>query len=214
MLKSMTDMKSTFKTIFLVAAAALSAAGCTGDGSRAPRMSREEKALIEGPGIMRVLTVDNREDSLVLRAGCSDFRIHDMKSETFRILSGRMIATVTDPSQDGVGIAGPQVGLKRRIVAVMRYDKPGMPFEIYPNLHIEYLSDEKQCGPEGCLSIPDISGNVIRSQKIIIRYTDPETIETVRDTVEGYTAVIFQHEADHLDGILFTDKVVNTGPGR
>lgn len=146
MLKSMTDMKSTFKTIFLVAAAALSAAGCTGDGSRALRMSREEKALIEGPGIMRVLTVDNREDSLVLRAGCSDFRIRDLKSETFRILSGRM--------------------------------------------------------------------NVIRSQKIIIRYTDPETIETVRDTVEGYTAVIFQHEADHLDGILFTDKVVNTGPGQ
>ena len=207
MLKSMTDMKSTFKTIFLVAAAALSAAGCTGDGSRAPRMSREEKALIEGPGIMRVLTVDNREDSLVLRAGCSDFRIRDLKSETFRILSGRMIATVTDPSQDGVGIAGPQVGLKRRVVAVQRFDKEGKPFEVYPNIRIVYRSEETQTGPEGCLSVPDIYGNVERSQTVVISYIDINTLKPVRDTVSGFTAVIFQHETDHLDGILFTDRM-------
>lgn len=207
-------MEHILKAAIILAAAVFSVTGCGNAGSMAPKLSPAEKSLIGRTGIMRVLTVDNREDSLLLRSECSDFRVRDLKSETFKVLSERMIATVTDPSQDGVGIAGPQVGLKRRVVAVMRYDKPGTPFEIYPNIHIEYLSDETQCGPEGCLSIPDISGNVVRSQKIIIRYTDPETIETVRDTVEGYTAVIFQHEADHLDGILFTDKVVNTGPGQ
>ena len=64
-----------------------------------------------------------------------------------------------------------------------------------------------QTGPEGCLSIPDIAGDVERSQQIVIRYTDPETLSEVRDTVDGYTAVIFQHETDHLDGILFTDRM-------
>ena len=97
----------------------------------------------------------------------------------------------------------------------MRYDKPGYPFEVYPNIHIEHFSDQKQTGPEGCLSIPEIAGDVERSQQVVIRYTDPETLSEVRETVDGYTAVIFQHEIDHLDGILFTDRLtVPAGSGR
>lgn len=123
-----------------------------------------------------------------------------------------MIETVTDSMQDGVGIAAPQIGVSRRLVAVMRYDKEGMPFEIYPNIRIECFSSEKQTGPEGCLSIPGKSGNVERSEWVVISYTDPSSLETVRDTVEGYTAVIFQHEADHLDGVLFTDRMNGNCP--
>ena len=81
--------------------------------------------------------------------------------------------------------------------------------------HIEHFSDQKQTGPEGCLSIPEIAGDVERSQQVVIRYTDPETLSEVRETVDGYTAVIFQHEVDHLDGILFTDRLtVPAGSGR
>lgn len=62
-----------------------------------------------------------------------------------------------------------------------------------------------QSGPEGCLSIPDARADVERAKTVVIRYTDPATLQTVRDTVSGYTAVIFQHETDHLEGVLFTD---------
>ena len=130
-------MEHILKAAIILAAAVFSVTGCGNAGSMAPKLSPAEKSLIGRTGIMRVLTVDNREDSLLLRSECSDFRARDLKSKTFKVLSERMIATVTDPSQDGVGIAGPQVGLKRRVVAVMRYDKPGTPFEIYPNIHIE-----------------------------------------------------------------------------
>lgn len=189
----------------LVTAVLAAACGCTADN--AARLTGEEKDIIDAEGIMRVLTVDDREDSLLLRSECADFPLKALRSERFGRLADRMIATVTDSTQDGVGIAGPQVGLKRRVVAVQRFDKAGEPFEVYPNIRVEYLSEEKQTGPEGCLSIPDIYGDVERSQTIVISYVDIRTLETVRDTVNGFTAVIFQHETDHLDGILFTDRM-------
>ena len=189
----------------VVGPALLLTAGC---GDRASRFTAEEERLImSSDGLMRVLLVTSPGDSLVLRTPCVDLAEEDLQSEVYERLVCRMIATVTDSTQDGVGLAAPQVGLNRRVVAVMRYDKPGYPFEVYPNIYIEYLSDRKQTGPEGCLSIPDIAGDVERSQQIVIRYTDPETLSEVRDTVDGYTAVIFQHETDHLEGILFTDRM-------
>lgn len=192
-------------TLAVVGPALLLTAGC---GDRASRFTAEEERLImSSDGLMRVLLVTSPEDSLVLRTPCVDLAEEDLQSEVYERLVCRMIATVTDSTQDGVGLAAPQIGLNRRVVAVMRYDKPGYPFEVYPNIYIEYLSDRKQTGPEGCLSIPDIAGDVERSQQIVIRYTDPETLSEVRDTVDGYTAVIFQHETDHLEGILFTDRM-------
>lgn len=180
----------------------------TGCGGTAARLTTEETELVmSSDGLMRVLLVTSREDSLLLRKHCTDLTAEDLQSEVYDRLARRMVTTVTDSTQDGVGLAAPQVGLNRRVVAVMRYDKPGYPFEVYPNIHIEYFSDQKQTGPEGCLSIPDIAGDVERSQQVVIRYTDPETLSELRDTVDGYTAVIFQHEVDHLEGILFTDRL-------
>ena len=127
-----------------------------------------------------------------------------------------MIATVTHPSQDGVGIAGPQVGLKRRVVAVQRFDKEGEPFEVYPNIRITWASDSLEIGPEGCLSVPNRRGDVKRSQEIIIEYADMEALRSGKasdeipmrkETIEDFTAVIFQHEADHLDGVLYIDRL-------
>ena len=220
-------MKMRFLNVFMALAVIWSAllltAGC---GGRVSRLTAEETDLImSSDGLMRVLLVTSPEDSLVLRTPCTDLAEEDLLSEVYEHLACRMIATVTDSTQDGVGLAAPQVGLNRRVVAVMRYDKPGYPFEVYPNIHIEYFSEQKQIGPEGCLSgpegclsIPEIAGDVERSQQVVIRYTDPGTLSEVRDTVDGYTAVIFQHEVDHLDGILFTDRLTvpagSAGSGR
>ena len=195
--------------------------------------TKEEKGLIDGNGCMRVLTLEDRTDSLLLRQPCLDFTEGDLRDECYSILAERMVATVTDPSQDGVGIAGPQVGLLRRIVAVQRFDKEGEPFEVYPNIRITALRGPQELGREGCLSVPaafvpqegalpadDVSGTstdpevepssygmVMRYRDIDIAYTSPLTLCDTAETVTGFTAVIFQHECDHLDGILFIDRL-------
>ena len=157
--------------------------------------------------LLKVYTIANGEDSLLLRRPSSNFTREEIASESFRVLANLMIKTVTHPSQDGVGIAGPQVGVLKRVVAVQRFDKEGYPFEVYPNIRITALRGELAPGPEGCLSVPDMRGDVLRYRDIDIEYTSPTTLEVVKENVKGFTAVIFQHEADHLDGILYIDRL-------
>ena len=165
---------------------------------------------------MRVLTIADNADNEILRSQCDDFSREALLSDEYARLEELMIATVTHPSQDGVGIAGPQVGLKRRVVAVQRFDKEGEPFEVYPNIRITWASDSLEAGPEGCLSVPDRRGDVKRSQEIVIEYADmaalkagktSDGIPMRKETIKDFTAVIFQHEADHLDGILYIDRL-------
>ena len=187
--------------------AAFLVAGCLGGVQRSATLSKEEKDLIKGSdSLMRVLSVFNQEDSLVLRTKSVDFTDKDLRSNAFKALAAKMLYTVKDPSQDGVGIAGPQVGLNRRVVAVQRFDLPGEPFGVYPNVRIDSLWGEKVPGPEGCLSVPGWRGVVPRYDHVIVSYMDPVTLQTIKDTVEGFTAVIFQHEIDHLEGIIYTDR--------
>lgn len=179
-------------------------------GSLSLTFTDEEAGLIEcADSVMRVLTVDNPSDSVILRQKCIGFSDGDLMSGLFTRLSELMAATMTDPSQDGVGIAAPQVGILRRVIAVQRFDKDGFPIETYPNLRIVSMSGDPISGPEGCLSIPGYSGEVMRYPEIVISYTDLSSLETVEECISGFTAVIFQHEADHLDGILYTDKVIS-----
>ena len=193
-----------YSFIFVIALSILSHS-CDTPG--AADLSKDEKALIAGSdSLMRVLTVYDKEDSLLLRNASIDFTDRDLLSKDFETLAAKMLHTVQDPSQDGVGIAAPQVGLNRRVICVLRYDLPGDPFGVYPNARLDSLWGERLSGPEGCLSIPGWAGSVPRYQNIIVSYTDPETLQTVKERVEGYTAVIFQHEIDHLDGILYTDR--------
>ena len=183
--------------------------------SKTVGFSSGELELLNGTdSIMRVLTIQDSIDLAVLRAVSCDFSAKELMSEQFTKLGRRMVATVTHPSQDGVGIAGPQVGLNRRIVAVQRFDKTGEPFEVYANVKIVWMSDSLAYGPEGCLSVPDRRGNVLRSQQIVIEYADLaslihscDDIPMARDTVSGFTAVIFQHEIDHLEGVLYIDRL-------
>mgnify|MGYP002517567652 FL=1 len=181
---------------------------------------------------MRVLTIDDPADCLVLRAPSHDLSDDALLSSDYEKLAELMVATVTHPSQDGVGIAGPQVGLNRRVVAVQRFDKEPVlragrldhPFEVYPNIRIVWASDSLAAGPEGCLSVPDRRGDVLRSTEIVIEYADITglkdadsksntaqpaggTVPIIRDTVSGFTAVIFQHEIDHLEGVLYIDRL-------
>ena len=192
------------RKLFLMILASLVITGC-----KAPDMWTDaERSLITGqPDVMRVLTVDNPADEELLRSKSVDLPSEALADPLYGILAAKMIATVTSPEQDGVGIAGPQVGLLRRIVAVQRLDKEGEPFEVYPNIRVTAFHGDPEPGREGCLSVPGKRGEVLRYHDIDICYTDPSTGRDTTERVEGFTAVIFQHETDHLDGILYTDKL-------
>lgn len=175
--------------------------------------TKEELSLIHSAdSIMRVLVVTDSLDNQTLRAQSTDLSSTALLSEDYSRLCELMLATVTHPSQDGVGIAAPQVGLNRRVVAVMRYDKPDEPFEVYANIRIIRRSESTAIGGEGCLSVPDMHGDVERSEEIEIEYVDMEQLKngnhvTKREVINGFTAVIFQHEVDHLEGIIYTDRI-------
>ena len=167
--------------------------------------TKAERQIIDNSGdVMYVTTMPG--DSAVLRAQSKDLSAKELKSERLRKLIGKMLTTVQDPSQDGAGIAAPQVGIGRRIICVQRLDKEGEPFECYLNVRLDSLWGEKERGPEGCLSLPGLRGYVSRYRSVLVSYIDRETLQPRKDTVHGYTAVIFQHECDHLDGILYTDR--------
>ncbi|WP_374460299.1 peptide deformylase [Chryseobacterium taeanense] len=105
----------------------------------------------------------------------------------------------------GVGIAAPQVGINRKVIWVQRFDKVGEPLEYFINPVIVWRSELQNLGLEGDLSIPDFRDQFYRSKVIQLEYADLEG-KKHSEIVEGFTAVIFQHEIDHLFGVLISDK--------
>lgn len=115
-------------------------------------------------------------------------------------------------STEGVGLAAPQISESKRIIIVAsrptsRYPSaPLMDPTVMINPVFKALSDEKEKDWEGCLSIPGIRALVPRYTKIKINYTD-EQGSFIETELEGFVARVFQHEADHLDGKVYLDRV-------
>jgi len=132
-----------------------------------------------------------------------------------QILIDDMIETMREAP--GVGLAAPQVNIPQQL-AVIEYaegedeeeeneDAPPKPKKLYVLINPEIIktSEEKVMGVEGCLSIPGLQGEVERHESIQVkglnRYGKPQKLK-----VDGWMARIFQHEIDHLNGVLFTDR--------
>ncbi len=176
------------------------------DNSMAKNFNKtEQKLILSGSekDKMYILQTTVERDSLILRAVSEDIKFND---PLLPMLSSRMLATVQDPDHSGVGIAAPQVGINKNAIWVQRFDKEGQPFEFYINPKIIWRSKLLRKGTEGCLSIPDRKEDVIRNYSIKLQYTDKQG-KTADEIVEGFTAVIFQHEVDHLYGILYPDRL-------
>ncbi|APY10320.1 peptide deformylase [Seonamhaeicola sp. S2-3] len=155
---------------------------------------------------MRVYKITNKKDSVLLRTK-STYIKPNSKDKVQQMLIKRLYATVTDSMSLGVGIAAPQVGILKNIIWVQRFDKENFPFEVYLNPKITKYSEEKLTVKEGCLSIPDRTETLnCRSKTINIEY-DTANAEHKTETIEGFTSVIFQHEIDHLNGILYLDHL-------
>lgn len=155
---------------------------------------------------MRVTLTTNYQDSILLRTKCEDI-LADQNNKVLKHLIDRMYSTVNDSNSQGVGIAAPQVGILKNVIWVQRFDKQGEPFEFYINPKILKYSEMKQTRREGCLSIPNIMDTLdIRSYAVLLQYDNFEK-KGVVEMVEGFTAIIFQHEIDHLNGKLFIDYI-------
>ncbi|SHF53178.1 peptide deformylase [Dysgonomonas macrotermitis] len=177
------------------------------------QLNTKEKALINSGNEItpfRVLKVTDKEDSLFLRTPCVDFDLNRDKKE-IALLIARLKVTMAEES--GVGIAAPQVGIGRNLFLFMRIDIPEHPVVAAINPKIVNRPEETVCFErDGCLSIPGISGNSVRYPWVDVEYTNEEG-QLVRERLQGYsrqtdfTGVIFQHEFDHLQGVLFIDKL-------
>ncbi|ASS75724.1 peptide deformylase [Tumebacillus algifaecis] len=108
---------------------------------------------------------------------------------------------------NGIGLAAPQIGILKRCIVVDVGDGSGLIELVNP----EVVSAEgEQFGPEGCLSMPGKSGDVMRANHVIIKGWNREGQE-ITVAGEGLLARCLLHEIDHLDGILFTDRVLPVG---
>lgn len=123
-----------------------------------------------------------------------------------------MIDTMRDAN--GAGIAANQIGIPYRLFVIEvgnnpRYPyKPPIPLTIVINPTLEFLSDEVFQSNEGCLSVPQIRATVDRYVEVAIKYYDREGRKQSH-VVKGYSACTWQHEYDHLDGILFPHRVTD-----
>lgn len=167
------------------------------------KFTPEEKSLIESNSseMMRVYNLENTTDSIVLHSTSKNINPTDKLT---KLLADRMLLSVNDPNHKGVGIAAPQVGINRRMILVKRFDKEGNPFDVFINPEIIWTSELLQKGPEGDLSF-DERDEIMRHYIVQVQYANLKG-ETITEILEGFTAVIFQHERDHLDGILLTDR--------
>jgi peptide deformylase len=113
---------------------------------------------------------------------------------------------------DGIGLAAPQVGLSIRLFVIdgnpLAEDNPELEGfkKVFINALIVEKDEHETLYNEGCLSIPNIREDVERPESIVIKYVD-ENFTPHEERYDGVAARIIQHEYDHLDGILFTDKV-------
>ncbi|UXP33011.1 peptide deformylase [Reichenbachiella agarivorans] len=173
------------------------------------QFSDQQRVMIlsdQGDVPMRVFKITSIQDSILLRTSSHDV-IVDSTDQVLARLIDRMYATVRDSISMGVGIAAPQVGILKRIIWVQRLDQENLPFEVYLNPVITFYSERKQDCREGCLSIPNrVDTTRTRSYEIQIAY-DKLDHQHYEERIEGFTAVIFQHEIDHLNGILYLDHL-------
>lgn len=125
-------------------------------------------------------------------------------NDKIRRLAADMAETMYDAP--GVGLAGPQIGVSQRIIVIdvsPKEEKPELIVAINP---VIVHAEGDVCEEEGCLSIPGYAASVHRHEKVVVKALNLEG-EEVTYRADGLLAIAFQHEIDHLDGLLFVDHL-------
>lgn len=156
--------------------------------------------------VLVIYTTENPQQREVLRS----------KARKVTKITPRLLAAVEEMLQtmrhaNGVGLAAPQVGIRQRffVVELPEDEEEGLPRETYVLFNPEIVKSQGELvGIEGCLSIPGYVGEVARFEQVTLKALD-EQGRPVRHKVDGYLARVFQHEIDHLDGVLYTDRLTD-----
>lgn len=136
--------------------------------------------------------------------------VGDVKTNEFQQTIDNLIDTMR--FKNGAGIAAPQVGILKRVFTMEmeenpRYpDKTPFPLYIAINPEIEILDDTRVDSWEGCLSIPNIRGKLKRYKRILLKATDRNG-NHYEEELDGFAAIVAQHELDHLNGTLLIDRM-------
>lgn len=146
--------------------------------------------------IRKILTIPNDDKAL---------RKKSKKAEKIDSLTLQLFDDMLETIEGiGYGLAAPQVGILKKII-VIRYEDT-----VYKLINPKIIekSEDMICDVEACLSVPDKMGDVDRYRKIVVKSTDING-KNIKITAENLLARVFQHEIDHLDGILYIDKAKN-----
>ncbi|MGI6740297.1 MAG: peptide deformylase [Brevefilum sp.] len=134
----------------------------------------------------------------------------DRFDDDLKLLITDMVDTMREAP--GVGLAAPQIGVSKRVIVVEfgHEEDESIPKQLYAvvNPEIVRLSEETVSGIEGCLSVPGFIGEVDRARIVTVKGQDSEG-KPITIRAEGWLARIFQHEIDHVNGILYTDRAEN-----
>lgn len=149
----------------------------------------------------------------VLREVAREVSAEELAGAEVQRLVDDMIETMR--AADGAGLAAPQVGVPLRIAVIEvregnpRYPyKPAIPLTVIVNPELTPRGEARFATNEGCLSMPNLRGDLERFEEVGVRYLDRDG-RPHSETRRGLTAGTFQHEVDHLDGILFVDRMAD-----
>ncbi|MCS7205803.1 MAG: peptide deformylase [Leptospiraceae bacterium] len=155
----------------------------------------------------------------ILRMRSEEVPISEICSKEIKDLVKDMFDSMK--AAQGIGLAAPQIGVLKRVVIVgyenserypeIKFDRVDgeYKFRVLINPVIEPLTDEVMGFWEGCLSVPGMRGYVERPKKIRLQFYDLEEVYH-DEIIEGFEAIVVQHECDHLDGILYVDRLKDT----
>ncbi|USN57841.1 MAG: peptide deformylase [Candidatus Peribacteria bacterium] len=148
--------------------------------------------------------------NVILRTISEEIKPQEMKH--YVKLGKEMIKYIKEPKNKGVGLAAPQVGENKRLIVVsLLRDRDDENYSTVMMLNPEILdfSKDTETDTEGCLSVPGGKAEVCRPKSIRLKYIDEKGKERIL-MLDGLSARIVQHEVDHLNGVLFVDRVNET----
>ena len=158
----------------------------------------------------RILEIAELGAPVIRQQAATVTDIHDHKFQAF---IDDLLATAAD--ENGMGIAAPQVSVSKRIIILSAHPNARYPYapSMEPiaiiNPELTWVSPDMNKDWEGCLTVPGIRGLVPRHQSIRFQYQNREGV-VIEWEYEGFLARVFQHEVDHLDGLVFLDRVEST----
>lgn len=156
---------------------------------------------------MKKLFIEKWDQNTILRTVSTPVGKHEFRA--YKGLADAMLKHIKNPKNGGVGLAAPQVGINKRIIVVSLmkdYEDENYRTIVMINPVITTHSEATCSETEGCLSLPGESGEVTRWKSIDVEFFNVEGHKFALH-LEGLAARIVQHEIDHLDGVLFTDRV-------